>query len=756
MLVSGERDANRPMADPRAWHRRRDGAALGCIVGASVALQLLVYDRWISLPDEGTTLQIADQLNQGSLLYRDAVHVAWPGVFYFTAGLFRVFGTSVLVTRCFMVLAFSLLVALVYVLARGVAGRGPALLAALSAVSYRMWALPHWHVINYSSLAMLLQVAGVTLVASDLKHPRRRRIALAGLLGGLAAVFKQDSGCVFIVGMAAFLWSDDRNARRGRPASTADGRRFESFVLAALAPVAATVLGLAAAGLAGEWFEQTAWLPLVRGKLWAVHATGHEGPYLSFPPLWPLFAQSDAIRHAGFFNYFPPILLDMHWQEIARSGLFRHTVLPEMFVRAVYLAPYVLLVCLGARMLWLARVAPESTTSLRRRRGWLLFVFAAGALLSFNRPRDWVHLMVLYVPTLILVAPAIDALAGRGWGARRRLVMGVAGIAVGVSLASSVAVAVAMHRFYAAPLASPRAGVHVRLDTARLVDSVLDDLRPTTAGAPLAALPYYPMLNFLAERPLATRILAVLPLAEFPDRDEQILADIDRDPRTDVVYALQHLTGVPRVADYAPRLFAGLADRYQLGTVFNHRPEGMIFARLAPRRQTGEEVLYDFAAQLGGARTAVVVDEEAGRAVGRPGPPTVEIWPFESPVLAVQASVAPARTVVTFDVPAFSDARLRFGVAMNPEEWRHFLPATLRFVVRVDERPVFDTELDPRRELGDRRWVWADLPLEAAAATTVSFEASTDNPYGAVGRLAGWARPRIVRVGGGGGGARGP
>jgi hypothetical protein len=97
------------------------------------------------------------------------------------------------------------------------------------------------------------------------------------------------------------------------------------------------------------------------------------------------------------------------------------------------------------------------------------------------------------------------------------------------------------------------------------------------------------------------------------------------------------------------------------------------------------------------------------------------------------------------------EIRLRFGVAMNPDEWRHFLPTGLHFRVRVDDRVVFERFLDPRRTLDDRRWIYADVPLaevrlDAATAARISFEASTDNGYGTMPSLAGFASPELVAI----------
>src|SRR5262249_24502187 len=156
-------------------------------VGAAIAIQLPIFTRWMSLLDEGAIAEIGDQIAHGGLPYRDAVHVALPGVFYLTAALFRVFGPSLLVGRYVMLVAFTALVALVYLLARTVAGRPAALGVALATVAYRLWAFPHWQMLSYTTLAILLLTVAVALIARDLGRPNAgvAGVAVAGFVAGL-------------------------------------------------------------------------------------------------------------------------------------------------------------------------------------------------------------------------------------------------------------------------------------------------------------------------------------------------------------------------------------------------------------------------------------------------------------------------------------------------------------------------------------------------------------------------------------------
>jgi hypothetical protein len=758
------------------WDAKKDGLALCGLALAALAMQLLLYDRWIGLLDEGAILQIADQITKGSVLYRDATHLAWPGVFYLTAGLFEVFGTNILVTRWLMVVAFTLLVCLVYLLARGVASREIALLTALVAVSYRAWVFPHWLMISYSPLASLMTITATALLAQNVRAASPRLRLAAGFAIGLAITFKQDSGGLGFILLIMFLLLDTR--ARLRAQANAPGIVATLLPFAGGAVIVPTIMAIAlfAQGAGYEMFHQTVWVPLAQGKLWATEIADQPNPYLSFPPMWPPFTRSETLRGDSFFNYLPSLLLDLYWTDIFGSDWFQKTALPDIFVRFVYALPYAAILGLGVRELWSTATNRGADVSITHRQTRLLLCLAIGVLLAFNRPRDWIHLLVLYPGTIILLAPIIDALAGNASPIRRFRVVGIAGLTVLAGVAGSFVIAVQARGLYDTPITSSRAGIYVMPDDAQMINAVVDRLEAPAGGPakPLGAIPYYPMFNFLTARPLATRFITILPLEKFPDRDEQVLASFASIPGTELLYGFQHLTGMPRPQDYAPTLFEGLTARYSLGDVFDSGLKGMVFALLEPREPVAPDAgatLYRFAEHVSEARFETPMKEtKDGRGGGenvRMIAPTVSLatWAFERPVISFPATPEPGASRLVYDIEAGkldaldsldalgdgAELRLRFGVAMNPDEWRHFLPTGLRFRVRVDDRVVFERFLDPRRTLDDRRWIYADLPLtevrlDAATPIRISFEASTDNGYGTVPNLAGFASPELVAI----------
>lgn len=734
------------MNAPPSLDARRDATAVALLIVLALAIQLPLYDRWLSLLDEGAIAQIADQITRGGLPYRDGVHVALPGIFYLTAGLYGLFGASLVVGRWLMVAAFSALVALVYLLARSVAGRTAAFIVGLLCVAYRAWAFPHWQMLSYSPLAILLVMVAAGLLVIDIGKPRPHWVPLAGAVTGCAALFKQDSAGIGFVALTLWVLVSGYGSTGSWPAAL---RRAGRFGLAGALPVVAVLLAFVPSGLTLELLHQTVWFPLVAQPVWASAAGG--GHYTAFPTLWPPWEMAEAIRGKGLFSYFPSLLLDLHWRDIIASPLYKQTLLPEIFVRVVFLLPYGLLAILIGHEVRSHRSKPDSERSrVTRQRLRLLLVLGVALILSFNRPRDWVHLLVLYPGTLVLLAPLIELAAGHAAGLRRRSVMALSAGLTSCALAASVALVMAAREHYSVPIRSERAGLYASEHVAAVLNPLLDALA-TPAGqepAALAALPASPALNFLLERPLATRFLTLLPLQEFEDRDAQVLADLARHPEADYVYSLNRASYTPRPQDYMPEVFEALIDRHQLGAgpgrVFSGtRMDGLLLARLDPRSPVREAVLYDFAEQLGKATIERI--DVSGRVSATQAQASVDAWPFESPLLTIAPPLPPESIGIRYRVEVPERARLRFGVAMNPDTWAGFLPTALHFVATVDGEPVFDTILDPRVDVADRRWVWADVPIEAGTHE-VSFQTSTNNAFGAKPGIAGWARPRLVRA----------
>src|SRR5438093_1266360 len=162
--------------------RGRDGFIALAIVASVLVLQLPFRLCAVSLLDEGAILQIAADVRQGHRLYTEAVHYAFPGVFYLTAAAFAVAGTSIETARMLAILLFALASGVVYLIARWSCGRRGALAVVTLFLVYRVWAYPHWQVLSYSTLALTLSLAATWIVGEALSSGGLVLVALGGAM----------------------------------------------------------------------------------------------------------------------------------------------------------------------------------------------------------------------------------------------------------------------------------------------------------------------------------------------------------------------------------------------------------------------------------------------------------------------------------------------------------------------------------------------------------------------------------------------
>src|SRR6185503_8465859 len=100
--------------------------------------------------------------------------------------------------------------------------------------------------------------------------------------------------------------------------------------------------------------------------------------------------------------------------------------------------------------------------------------------------------------------------------------------------------------------------------------STLQDLLDALAVAPpgpLVSLPYHPLVNFLAARPVLSRFYVVWPVDPESRRDELMAADLEATPDAIVVYSVAQIPHFPRVGEYAPELFRYLVEHFSVARV---------------------------------------------------------------------------------------------------------------------------------------------------------------------------------------------
>jgi len=150
--------------------------------------------------DEGFSVLNAARIATGEVPYRDFFTIYLPGQFYALSAVFTAFGTGLLAARIYDILVRFVLVLSVYCIARRLTTRALALVAA-AAVTILLASAWFYTYPIFPALAL-----GLLSVASVLEYARtchRRWLLLAGLLLGVAALFRWDMGACF--GLSAVL-----------------------------------------------------------------------------------------------------------------------------------------------------------------------------------------------------------------------------------------------------------------------------------------------------------------------------------------------------------------------------------------------------------------------------------------------------------------------------------------------------------------------------------------------------------------------
>lgn len=711
-------------------------------------VQLPFFRLWFAFMDEGHMLQFADIVLKGGEFYRDATFYPLPGAFWLLAGAFELFGPSVLVSRWLVMIEFALFVALVFVLLRRTTDTRFAVLGVGCMWLYRIWCFPHWQIYSYSTTSLLVLLAGLVTLLAFLRSGDRRVLAGAGLLYGLGVLCKQDYGAAALLAvvalMGAHVASVPRDGRMGLPA----------MLVWFFAPAAAVG---AATGL---YFLQAGVLPdLIRFTVTNHFVGMGTYEYMAFPDLLPLFGQDPALRtRISIMGYMPSIMFTADWSNIRSHALFTETALYDGVVKLFFYAPIPYLAGSAVRLFAIRdRLARGRDESARLRYlDELMLVVFGGALVGLvwlNKPQDYLHLAVLYWPIITLaIIHAHAALAGR----RRAMIFAAVAalIPMAVLVPYSVKLALELRATHSEAVPGDRAGVFVQPSEARMLEQVVDYVRQNSAPDDrVAAIPYFPIVNFLAERMGPHRSAYIVwPFAEVPDRDAQVIAAMEATHTDLVIYHFTQFYSFSPVWEHAPELFSYLVENFEIDRVFTYDAWGYKLVGLKRRTE---------AARVGlpiippGAKGVSIHIEEGGPP--RPVPPESRsayvqemLWPFR-PVVAVRSSSHGRRTVlsVPVEVPDESTS-LRSAVAVHPQWWFKLPPSWVELSVAVTtdagREIVFQRRLNPTLVLEDRDWFDVDIPLDrwAGQPIQIDFIHEAERPAGATLWMAGWETPRLI------------
>lgn len=186
-------------------------------LGAAIFL-FLFTGRAVIVFDEGILLTAAMRTMAGQILHRDFYFNYGPAQLYLLAGLFKMFGASVLVERLTGAALAAGMVTSLYILVRKFCGR---FLAFAAAIVSMLWSLGLLFTIGLMSptLAILaLWTSWLILPVSDERVQRRRAMG-AGLLTGIMFLFRYDMGGITVVAdmiaVVIMMWIAEPRLRKG-------------------------------------------------------------------------------------------------------------------------------------------------------------------------------------------------------------------------------------------------------------------------------------------------------------------------------------------------------------------------------------------------------------------------------------------------------------------------------------------------------------------------------------------------------------
>jgi hypothetical protein len=727
----------------------RDGAgafaAPWLVAAVSCGFQLLFFDRWFGIMDEGHMLQFADVVAGGGMLYRDATSYPLPGAFYLLAGAFQVFDPSILLSRWLVVLEFTVFVVAIFLIVRRVTSPAYAAICVALLLLYRIWAFPHWQMYNYSTTALTVFALTLLALLRFLDSGDRRLLAGAGLLYGLGVFCKQDYGAATLLAIAITLGVH----ARGGP------RELRKPLL----PLLATFLGPAAlvGAAAGVHFWLQGQLAFVIQLTVLNHFVGLSTyEYQAFPPLLPLFEMDPGLRTpVGLYAFFPAIVSTSEGTAAFDNALFARTALYDTAIKLYIYAPNVLVLG-GAFWLWRRRSALAAPASRRQFVAETLLVATAAAfalLISVYRPQDYVHLAVLYWAFICLAVTIAHALlSGRRSLARA---VAVATLIPAVTAAGYTGRLIWKFReIHSELIPGERAGVFAKPREARLLGELVEYVRAnSTLDDTVAAMPYFPIVQFLADRDAPHAASYILwPFPEYPDRDARIIAAMEASKTPLVLYNFTQFPNFPPVPAYAPAVFEYLVRHYEIDRVFNDAAFGYSLAGLVRRPSPPEGTpLFGETGSEGTLRVEVRGGSAIEIAASRRAQ-WIEAgdWPFR-PVLALRPVAGDRRSVLSLPVEVPPEGgRLTTSIGVHPDLWFRHPPSWARFEIEIvaDGRRevLFDRALDPQQVLEDRGWFAVDLPLDAYRGRNVTLELATSTawPMAETPRMAGWGTPRLV------------
>jgi len=355
--------------------------ALSCIFVYLQVFALSCIPR-VASGDQAIYLHNATRMLQGEMIYRDYGHFTFPGTDVVYAALFKCFGVRAWIPQAVLVVLGASLVGLIIFVSQKLMSGNlvnlPALLFITLPFSSYLDATHHW----FSLIATMAALAVL------LEERTPKRLALAGVLVGIATLFTQ-SMALLIVGLALFvLWDRARTSEAWLELLRKEASLGVSFLVTITAGLAYFVWTVGPEKI----FQSTVifvvrYYPSDRFNNWRVYLTGR--PQLHTWTTWfdvPAFLLIHVIVPFLYCFFFVIYVVKVRKQPSANShrlvlvnvfGIFLFlTVASAPFYGRLYaVSPPALVI-----LVWFLKSAPKLS------RTWLRFAWLIAFCMLIARP----------------------------------------------------------------------------------------------------------------------------------------------------------------------------------------------------------------------------------------------------------------------------------------------------------------------------------------------------------------------------------
>ncbi len=210
---------------------------------------------------------MAESILNGNVLYKDNAAFAGPGIYYFVALLYKIFGVSYLISRYAMSVVFAGSAILVFLISRRMMSEWLAFLTAMVFVAHRVWAFPIWNMIGYATLSIFFVGLALFLLTKFNQKPHLAMAMLVGFVVATATMFKQDYGGPVAIGVGLYMllwpWMRAKDTCAPQP-DFSRSKLVAAYILGGVIPCIPIFAYFFLTGAADDFILNTLIVPLTR------------------------------------------------------------------------------------------------------------------------------------------------------------------------------------------------------------------------------------------------------------------------------------------------------------------------------------------------------------------------------------------------------------------------------------------------------------------------------------------------------------